>query len=138
MTCEYDASWCQINELQTERSAAEQSHKDESARTAAELEEFKELVASLRGEVGRLSEQLRLVSAERDRADAMRAASQSGRAVEELQQQLLESLRADVGRHAEQQQIAVAERDEMRKQACAEPALGPMLRVRWIVEVMRC
>jgi hypothetical protein len=46
-----------------------------------------ELVASLRGEVGRLSEQLRLVSAERDRADAMRAASQSGpRAADEPQQ----------------------------------------------------
>jgi predicted nuclease with TOPRIM domain len=62
----WHACWCQVNELQTELSAAEQSHKDESARTAAELEEFKELVASLRGEVGRLSEQLRRVSAERD------------------------------------------------------------------------
>jgi hypothetical protein len=84
----------------------------------SEQEEYKVLVASLRGEVGRLSEQLRLVSAERDRADAMRAASQSGREVEELQKQLLESLRAEVARHAEQHQIAMAERDEMRKQAC--------------------
>ena len=110
--------FCQVGELRTELSAAVQSHKDESARMVAEQEEYKVLVASLRGEVGRLSEQLRLVSAERDRADAMRAASQSGREVEELQKQLLESLRAEVARHAEQHQIATAERDEMRKQAC--------------------
>ena len=113
-----DSRLCQVDELQTELSAAVQSHKDESARMVAEQEEYKVLVASLRGEVGRLSEQLRLVSAERDRADAMRAASQSGREVEELQKQLLESLRAEVARHAEQHQIATAERDEMRKQAC--------------------
>jgi HSP90 family molecular chaperone len=78
---------CQVEELQTELSAAAQSQKD-LARKELEQEEYKELVSSLRqalgeevstrAEVAKLSDEVRVLTADRDKLSrqAKRARSQ--------------------------------------------------------------